>query len=135
MFNFRTETQTHISVDCIRACPFRDRCFAFAYYQTNPETLGAIAVAVVKTGEGLAAIKPIPSPPLLHLVWCDAIGRKDICLLVAASRTNDVLVYEYQLTNGELTLRTTLQVGEGIFCLYLDMQVQGDNYRVLVSSN
>lgn len=69
------------------------------------------------------------------MVWCAAIGRNDICLLVAASRTNDVLVYENHLTNKELTLRTTLQVGEGIFCLYLDMQVQADNYRLLVSSN
>lgn len=135
MFNISKETQATLSIDCIRACPFRPGCFALAYYQTNPDTQGAIAVADIRSGEDLFEIKPIASPPLLHVVWCAAIARNDICLLVAASRTNDVLVYEYHLTNRALTLRSTLQVGEGIFCLYLDMQVQADNYRVLVSSN
>jgi hypothetical protein len=58
-----------------------------------------------------------------------------MCLLAAASRTNDVLIYQYSLENGELTLMSTLQAGEGIFCLYLDMQALNDHYRILVSSN
>ncbi len=89
-----------ISVDCIKACPFKQNCFAFAYYQTNPTEVGAISVTSLGAAADIELIHPQPAPPLLHLTWCAAIGRDDICLLAAASRTNDVLVYQYCFANG-----------------------------------
>jgi hypothetical protein len=135
MFNLAAQRASAISVDCIKACPFKQDCFALAYYQTNPTEEGAIAVASLRIAADVELIQPQPAPPLLHLTWCAALGREDVCLLAAASRTNDVLIYQYCLVSGELILMTTLQVGEGIFCLYLDMQALTDHYRLLVSSN
>lgn len=45
MFNLTAHTTAHISIDCIKVCPFQENLFALAYYQTNPDTQGAIAVA------------------------------------------------------------------------------------------
>lgn len=96
MFNFAACTTTPLSVDCIKACPYVPNLFALAYYQTNPDTKGAIAVASLKSPEDVQLIHPLPSPPLLHLTWTRFIDRNDAFLLVAASRTNDVLIYEYK---------------------------------------
>lgn len=48
MFNLANQAVSHISVDCIKACPFQQDCFALAYYQTNPSEEGAIAVASLR---------------------------------------------------------------------------------------
>jgi hypothetical protein len=53
MFNLAHQQLSHISVDCIKACPFQQHCFALAYYQTNPTEEGAIAVATIRSGPDL----------------------------------------------------------------------------------
>jgi hypothetical protein len=111
MFNFAAHRLTALSVDCIKACPFQQNLFALAYYQTNPDTQGAIAVAKLNSQEDLSLVQPMQSPPLLHITWARAIGRDDVFLLVAASRTNDVLIYEYTPHGSTLVLVKTLQVG------------------------
>jgi hypothetical protein len=59
MFNFASTKLSHISVDCIKTCPFEENLFAFAYYQTNPDTQGAIAVAKLEHPEDIHHIQPI----------------------------------------------------------------------------
>lgn len=135
MINFASIATSSISVDCIKHCPFRPNLFAFAYYQTNPDTKGAIAVAQVEGPTDLEQIEMVECPPLLHLVWARLIGWEDRCLLFAASRTDDVLIYECDLGSAKLTLKKTLAAGQNIFCLYLDVSVLEDCYRLLVSTN
>lgn len=93
MFNLKAHGLSHISVDCIKACPFDEGLFALAYYQTNPDTQGAIAVARLSESHHITTIQPLASPPLLHITWAASIANPANYLLVAASRTNDVLFY------------------------------------------
>jgi len=69
MFNFVAQVESHISIDCIKVCPYQSNLFAFAYYQTNPTTLGAIAVATINEAADISSIQTVECPPLLHIVW------------------------------------------------------------------
>ena len=55
--------------------------------------------------------------------------------MVAASREDDVLIYEYDSQVLELTLKKIIKVGEKMFCLYIDMISNEKDYQLLVSSN
>ena len=99
-----------------------------AYYQTNPDTQGAIAVARLSQSQQITTIQPLASPPLLHITWTASITNPANYLLVAASRTNDVLIYEYNPNLASLSLLRTVTIGEGIFCLYLDIKTKQNHY-------
>ena len=77
MFNITTQRETHISIDCIKVCPYRKGLVALAYYQTNPTTQGAISVAEIKEGKDIQEIVPLECPPLLHLVWSKRLGYEE----------------------------------------------------------
>lgn len=128
MFNLKAHGLAHISIDCIKACPFEDDLFALAYYQTNPDTQGAIAVARLSESHHITTIQPLASPPLLHIAWTVSINNPANYLLFAASRTNDVFIYQYDPNLASLSLLKTVTIGEGIFCLYLDIKTKQEHY-------
>jgi hypothetical protein len=56
MFAWAEGKKTAISVDCIKTCPWRKDTVAIAYYQTNPDTKGAIAVGEIREGKDILTI-------------------------------------------------------------------------------
>jgi hypothetical protein len=59
MYKAKSNKNSHISVDCIKACPYIPNLFALAYYQTNPTTMGAISVTKINTPNDINTIEPI----------------------------------------------------------------------------
>lgn len=59
MLNLVQENISHISIDCIKTCPFQKNLVAMAYYQTNPTTQGAISVTHINQDNHLQQIAPI----------------------------------------------------------------------------
>lgn len=93
MFQEQKIVTPHLSIDCVRTCPYQPALVAMAYYQTNPTTAGAISVTSLQHPDHLNTIKPIECPPLLHLVWGRSLTSATNYILAAATRTNDVLIY------------------------------------------
>jgi hypothetical protein len=121
MFDLKQTKETNISIDCVKTCPYEPALVAMAYYQTNPTTVGALSVTHLLGPEDLTLIQTLECPPLLHLVWSTSLRHPGCFLLVAASRTNDVLFYLYDPSTRKLSLLKVLSVGENVFCLYLDL--------------
>ena len=47
---------TPISIDCIKQCPYQSELYAIAFYQTNPDTKGGIAVDTIRSPTDLTNI-------------------------------------------------------------------------------